>query len=170
MNSFCLVVLPLVLFKWRAKRGQKVGNEDRYWLWRGQKLEFEDKSWSKTRQGTKLSRKLDIPETYPGHGTECGQNLGDPHWHGAPPIWASSKWNERLQCRNTRASRLRRIKCPKQGFFTNKYLSKWSQMKALNMPFQMRYGSLLSSKQWLSTIPKCRGHLVEASSTQKATK
>ena len=43
-------------------------------------------------------------------------------------------------------------------------------MKALNMLFQMRYGSLLSSKRLQSTIQKCRGPLVETGQTQKATK
>ena len=43
-------------------------------------------------------------------------------------------------------------------------------MKALNMLFQMRYGSLLSSRRLQSTIQKCRGPLVEASPTPKATK
>ena len=43
-------------------------------------------------------------------------------------------------------------------------------MKALHMLFQMRYGSLLSSRRLQSTIQKCRGHLVEASPTPKATK
>ena len=43
-------------------------------------------------------------------------------------------------------------------------------MKALNMLFQMRYGSLLSSRRLQSTIQKCRGHLVEAGTLQKATK
>ena len=43
-------------------------------------------------------------------------------------------------------------------------------MKALSLLFQMRYGSLLSSKKWLSTIPKCRGYLVEVGALQKATK
>ena len=38
------------------------------------------------------------------------------------------------------------------------------------MLFQMRYGSLLSSRRLQSTIQKCRGHLVEASPTPKATK
>ena len=43
-------------------------------------------------------------------------------------------------------------------------------MKALNILFQMRYGSLLSSMILLSTMPKCRGYLVEASKTQNAKK
>ena len=43
-------------------------------------------------------------------------------------------------------------------------------MKAQNILFQMRYGSLLCSKRLQSDRPKCRGHLVEASPTQKATK
>ena len=34
----------------------------------------------------------------------------------------------------------------------------------------MRYGSLLSSKRWLSTIPRCRGYLAEVGALQKATK
>ena len=43
-------------------------------------------------------------------------------------------------------------------------------MKALTILFHMRYGSLLSSMKWLSDRPKCWGHLVEARTTQRATK
>ena len=43
-------------------------------------------------------------------------------------------------------------------------------MKDLTILFHMRYGSLICFKKWLSTIPKCRGHMVEARTTQKATK
>ena len=60
--------------------------------------------------------------------------------------------------------------CPKLGYFTNKYLIFWVPLKALNMPSQMRHGSLLSSWKWQSINPKCRGPMVEASPTQKATK
>ena len=43
-------------------------------------------------------------------------------------------------------------------------------MKALSMLFQMRYGSLLSSRKLQSTSPKCRGYLVEVGALKKATK
>ena len=43
-------------------------------------------------------------------------------------------------------------------------------MKVLNMLSQMRYDNLFCSKKWLSTIPKCRGYLVEVGALQKATK
>ena len=44
------------------------------------------------------------------------------------------------------------------------------QQKALHPLFQMRYDSLLYSDKWLYGSPKGRGPMVEASTTQKATK
>ena len=40
-------------------------------------------------------------------------------------------------------------------------------MKAIAIPFHMRYGSIICSKRLQSDRPKCRGHLVEAGTTQK---
>ena len=68
---------------------------------------------------------------------------------------------------STRGSPIRKLQDSKMAHFTNKYFSIWVHMKALNMLFQMRYGSLLSSKKWLRSVPKCRGHLVEASTLRK---
>ena len=48
---------------------------------------------------------------------------------------------------NTRGSTFRKLQGSKMAYFTNKYFSIWVNMKAMNMLFQMRYGSLLSSKK-----------------------
>ena len=40
-------------------------------------------------------------------------------------------------------------------------------MKALNIPFQMRYGSPVCYEKWLCGSPKCEAPLHEASSAKK---
>ena len=53
------------------------------------------------------------------------------------------------------------------GLFHQKYSSNWAHMKALNMLFQMRYGSPVCYEKWLCVSPKCGPHHDEASPTQK---
>ena len=71
---------------------------------------------------------------------------------------------------NTRGKILKGLWPSEMAYFTNRYLSIWHHMKAIAIPFHMRYGSMICSKGLQSGKPKCWGMLVEAGATQRAKK
>ena len=65
-----------------------------------------------------------------------------------------TKQNQDAELGCTRGKLLRQLQGLKIAYFTNKYLSIWSHMKAIVMPFHMMHGNMIYSKRLQSDRPK----------------